>query len=214
MGCSESHQNYGYRIYSLIPDSPLHLAGLRPLEDFIIPEQEMKNISLKDYVDRFSEAIEFNVYNLRGRNFRKVTVDIKNKPYLGAIVNYEDYIAAKSNLLHVYKVKFNTHAEEIGLVSDEDYIIGIKDKYDDLYSLNSELKDPLALFYENVTPECILYVYNRTSGPKELRCEHESLGCDAVFGPGHEFPDDKRRIRKVKTGYYEYSNLTNESDSR
>ncbi len=210
MGCAESHEHYGYRIYSLVPDAPIQLAGLKELEDFIVPEKGKRNMSLKEYIDRHSDDIEFNVYNLRSRTFRKVRIDIKNKPYLGAIVNFEDYLTARSNLLHVQKVKFNTPAEKLGLVSEDDYIIAIKDRYDEIYSLNSELNDPLCILNENLEPGCVLYVYNRFNGLKELNCEFKSLGCEAVYGPGHEFPDYKPRSATRTSGYIEYSNLTNE----
>ena len=210
MGCSESHQNHGYRIYNLLPDSPLQLAGLKELEDFIVPEKTNRNLSLKQYIERHSQDIEFNIYNLRSRSFRKVVLDIKNKPYLGAIVNFEDYLTARNNLLHVQKVKFNTPAEKIGLVSDDDYIIALKDRYDEIHSLNCEYEDPLTILNDNIEPECILYVFNRFHGLKELKCGYKSLECEAVYGPGHEFPDYKSIIGRRLSGYSEYSYLTNE----
>jgi hypothetical protein len=210
MGCTNSYEHYGFRIYSLIPDAPLHLAGLRELEDFIVPEKANNNMSLKKYIERHNDDIEFNVYNLRSRTFRKVILDIKNRPGLGAIVNFEDYLTAKSNLLHVQKVKFNTPAEKIGLVSDDDYIIAVRDRYDEIHSLNCVSNDPLSIFNETLEPESVLYVYNRFHGLKELKFEYKSLGCEAVYGPDHEFPDYKPRSSRRTSGYIEYSNLTNE----
>jgi hypothetical protein len=210
MGCAESHEYYGYRIYTLIPDTPLHLAGLKELEDFIVPEKANRNISLKQYIEQHNDEIELNVYNLRSGTFRKVKLDISNKPYLGAIVNFEHYLSARNNLLHVQKVKFNTPAEKLGLVSEDDYIIAVKDRYDNIYSLNCGVSDPLIILSENMEPECILLVYNRFHGMKELSCDFKYLGCEALYGPGHEFPDYKQGTIK-SGGYVEYSSLTNEN---
>ena len=210
MGSCESHENYGYRIYSLVENAPLHLAGLKELEDFIVPEKGNYEVTLQQYIDKHKDNLEMTIYNLRSKTFNKITVDINNKPYLGAVVNYENYITANTQLLHVLKVKFNTPAEKIGLVSDDDYIIAVKDRLDEIHSLNNEL-DPLSVFSKYVETGCYLYVYNRYTGMKILKCDYITLGCEAVFGPGHEFPDINRKLSRSLSCYSDYMNLTNEN---
>lgn len=210
MGNSESiaeKKHYGFRIYKLIEDGPLSKAGLKELEDFIIPPQEFSHdeYQLREYLKKsLDKEIELIIYNLRMRDFFSVMVtpslNWKNsdKGCLGALIGFENYIKAQYNLLRVVKVIPNSLSDRIGFVPYDDYIIGVKPKNDRIFTLNSsEGTDPIVLFTNflksNLKKDIELYVYNSKIGAKIIKVNvtlknNEIFGCDIIYGDGHEFP--------------------------
>lgn len=217
MGNSDSiveKKFYGFRIYKLIEEGPLHKAGLKELEDFIIPPPEFSHndYEIREYLNKSLEKeIDLKIYNLKNRDFSfvKVTPSLKwknsDKGCLGALICFENFIDAQYNLLRVVKVISNSLSEKIGLLPYEDYIIGVKPKNDKIFTLNSpEGTDPIILFTNvlksNLKKDIDLYVYNSKKGAKIIKVNvtlknNEIFGCDIIYGDGHEFPSNEAKSR-------------------
>ncbi len=204
---------YGFRIYKLFEEGPLHKAGLKELEDFIIPPEEFSHdeYELREYLKKSLEkVIDLRIFNLRTKNFFTVRVTPSNhwknsesKGCLGAFVCFENFINAQNNLIRVVKVIENSLSEKIGLIPFEDYIVGVKPKNDKIFTLNSsEGSDPIVLFTNvlksNIKKEIELFVYNSQNGAKTIKVNltpknNEIFGCDIIYGDGHEFPSDEKK---------------------
>jgi len=202
-------KHYGFRIYKLIEDGPLCRAGLKELEDFIIPPPEFchDEYELREYLKKSLEKeIELEIYNLTMRDFYSVkvtpSINWKNsdKGCLGALICFENFISAQYNLLRVVKVISNSLSEKIGLIPYDDYIIGVKPKNDKIFTLNSsEGTDPIILFTNvlksNLKKDIELYVYNSKKKAKIIKVNvtlknNDIFGCDIIYGDGHEFPSN------------------------
>lgn len=215
MGNSNSiveKKHYGFRIYKLIEEGPLFRAGLKELEDFIIPPPEFSHdeYELREYLNKSLEKeIELKIYNLKMRDFTsvKVTPSLNwkhsDKGCLGALICFENFISAQFNLLRVVKVISNSLSEKIGFVPYDDYIVGVRPKNDRIFTLNSsEGTDPIVLFTNvlktNLKKDIELYVYNSKKGAKIIKVNvtlknNEVFGCDIIYGDGHEFPSNDVR---------------------
>jgi len=213
MGNSDSiveKKNYGFRIYKLLENGPLSNAGLKELEDFIIPPPEFSHneYELREYLNQSLEKeIDLKIYNLTKRDFYyvKVTPSLNwknsDKGCLGAQICFENFLNAQFNLLRVIKVISGSLSEKIGLIPNEDYIVGVKPKNDRIFTLNSsEGTDPIVLFTNvlrsNMKKDIDLYVYNSIKGAKNIKVNvtlknNEVFGCDIIYGDGHEFPSNK-----------------------
>ena len=153
MGVSESTNNFGFRIYKLYKDSPLEKAGLRELEDFIIPPEGVNDINFREFLNKYlNKAIELAIYNFTTRSFYKLSVTPNlnwghgGKGSLGGLISYEKFTTAHLNLLRILKVNENSLAYKIGLVPSTDYIIAVKPEKENYISLNSKNNDPFSLF--------------------------------------------------------------------
>lgn len=208
MGTTEStmeKNHYGFRIYKIYKNSPLEQAGLRELEDFIIPPDGFVDENLKLYLNKnLNKNIDLLIFNLKSKCFNKVSVTPSlswgegKKGCLGAIVSLENYQTAHFRLLRVLKVKENSISNKIGLMPNEDYIIGIKPKsQEEIIPLNSKDSDPFSLLFDviksNLKKTVEFYVYNSKNGSKCLDVflnikKGEILGCDIGWGKCNEFP--------------------------
>jgi len=73
----------------------------------------------------------------------------------------------------VLKIKENSLAKQINLISNEDFIIALRPTKDEIISLNGNFqKDPLTLFKEilkdNVGEEIEMFIYNDKKRTKKL----------------------------------------------
>jgi hypothetical protein len=210
MGVSESHtideKLYGFRIYKLIENGPLHLAGVKELEDFIIPptETSQNKIPFYEYIrNNAGRKIKFNIYSLSKRIFYTVDITIGNNEkaegFLGATVRYENWSTADKNLLRVIRVKENSLAQkDLNLIPSEDFVIALRPDFEDIFTLNKDDLDPLTNFsnmidlYENKSVE--FFIYNIKRGARSAKAiltsrgTGEILGCDVAYGKLHEFP--------------------------
>ena len=197
----------GFRIYKIYKKSPLKLLGINELTDFIIPPDELNlyKISFEDWLkDYKNQKIKIKIYSLLTRKMKEIEIELKdidNKDeILGCEINYENYISAQEKLLHVIKVKKNSFAEEnLFLIENQDYIIGLKNLSNGVYNIlnNKRFKELINVFSEiisrNKGKECEFYIYNIKKGPKIIMAKipdkrNFTLGCDVAFGKIHEFP--------------------------
>jgi len=195
MGASESLNTYGFRVYKLYEESPLIKAGLKELEDFIVPPEGINDTNFKEFLNKFlNKNIELTIYNMPSRSFYKISV-IPNlswgsgsKGSLGGLISYENYSTAHLNLLKILKVNEGSIAQKVGILAEDDYIIAIKPESENFISLNTKTNDPLSLFSNIVKSYSnkfiSLYIYNTTLGAKVLHLNltgKETLGCDVGF---------------------------------
>lgn len=202
---------YGYRIYSIIENGPMDKTKeFKPLEDFIIPPEEFKQdkILFLNYLEKnINKRIELNVYNLKTRSFKSITVtpsndwdkSNKHKSILGGNVRYENYATAHKNVLRLIRIKHDSILFDKGLIEREDFLIALKKKNFDIISLNTQDNCPLEfltdiLNYEVSGNPCEMefIFYNRKSGFKsvEVSLTSEKLNCEFAFGSLHEFPQE------------------------
>lgn len=202
---------YGYRIYSIMENGPMDKTKeFKPLEDFIIPPEEYKQdkIMFMSYLERnLNKRIELNVYNLKTRSFKLVSIipsnewdkNNSNKSILGGNVRYENFATAHKNVLRLIKIRHDSVMFNKGLIEKEDFLIALKKKNFDIISLNTQDNCPLEfltdiLNYEISGNECEMefIFYNRKSGFKsvEVLLTNEKLNCDFAFGSLHEFPQE------------------------
>ncbi len=93
----DSHQNFAYRVLSLLPESPGSKAGLRPYLDFIMYNPEDRDGELlSEYLFRhLTLDVTLKVYDIITCASRDVIVKpmkLKNSTnYLGAELRYECY---------------------------------------------------------------------------------------------------------------------------
>lgn len=209
MGVTDSslldEKYFGFRIYKLLEGGPLSKAGLKEIEDFIIPPLEVfqQKIPFYEYVKlNENKKINLNVYSLSKRIFYDLDIVPQKgttEGYLGASVRYENWSNAHKNLLRVVKVKENSLAQTlIGLIPNEDFIIALRPQGKDIISLNTDHIDPLSSFSsligDNAGKEVEFYIFNEHRGARNVKVflekkdNNEILGCDIAYGKLHEFP--------------------------
>ena len=213
MGITESHileeKYYGFRVYKLNPRGPLAKAGIKELEDFIIPPPEVleNKMPFYEYVKvNANKVVNFSVYSTAKRCFYNMDVTPNNTwgeandGYLGASVRYENWSTSHSNLLRVLSVKPGSNAEKLNLIPMEDYIIALRPENKDIITLNNDATDPLTLFMkivsDNIGNNVEFFIYNCKTGSKNARIQlgdkerrnDEVMGCDVAYGKLHNFP--------------------------
>lgn len=213
MGITEStvldEKYFGFRVYKLIEGGPLHNAGVKELEDFIIPPKAVfeNRIPFYEFIRlNQNKALDLQIYSLSKRIFYDINItpnlewspEGKSEGYLGAGVRYENWKTASTNLLRVVKVKNNLPAHLVlNLIPNEDFIIALRPAGKDIFSLNKDHSDPLTLFTECikewVNTEVEFYIYNIKNGARYVKLilemhNGEILGCDVAYGKLHEFP--------------------------
>ena len=214
-------KRFGFRIYHLSKDGPLHKAGLNEFSDFLIPPDEVyeNKKPFSDWISQHAgQVLNLQVYSLKNRVFKPLTVKANPKDskdgYLGAAIRYENWSIAHKNVLHVINVKENSFAKDkLGLVNNDDYIIAIKPEGTNVISLNKEDEDPLTILSKGIKEhlgcECDFYLYNVNTGSRVVTARIEdnsyfTLGCDVAYGKLHEFPlvvekNEKEEDIKVET---------------
>ena len=214
---------FGLRIYQLIPGGPLEKSGVKSLSDFIIPPQEVQsnNIKFDEWVHTHAnQEIKLSIYSLLSRTFRDIklkTNELGNKDgILGASVNKENWSTAHKNVLHIISVEENSFAKkELGLISNDDYIIAVRPRTPPIISLNKENFNPLEILGEVVRKNkgefLKFYIYNKIKGPREVSViigneDDFVLGCEGAFGALHEFPllenkNDEMEIKENNENY-------------
>ena len=165
---SSKLKNFGYRIYKLKKDGILFNLGLKELEDFIIPPENLinKNLSFIDWLKLNKEnKIILKIFSILKRNFRTIEINNNNNDkILGATIRFENYINAIKKVLHVIKIKENSFSQLIlKLEENNDFLIAIQPKGKEIQSLNVSNKNPLNYFSqlikENKGNECDFFIY-------------------------------------------------------
>ena len=200
-------KDYGFRIYKIYNNSPLKMLGVKELSDFIIPPKELGSFDLTFehwLKEKANEKINIKIYSLLTRKMKEFEITVNENDNKGGIlgceVNYENYISAQTKLLHVMSIKNKSFVQDnVFLVKDQDYIIGMKSLNDGkLYSLNDDKFKELVIGFSEVLSknkgkDCELYVYNVKRGPKLILIKIPNnkkfaLGCNVAYGKLHEFP--------------------------
>ena len=201
-------KNFAFRIYKIFNNSPLKQLRVKELSDFIIPPNDLysRKISFQQFLqEKKNQKIKLKIYSLLNRKIKEIEITVNDdndnkEGLLGCSINYENYISAERKLLHVIKVKDNSFANEnLYLVENQDYIIGIKTLNDGkFYSINDNKLEQLILAFSNILninkgKDCEFYIYNIKRGPKIIMTKIPydnkfSLGCDVAYGKIHEFP--------------------------
>ena len=209
-------KDYAFRIYKIYNNSPLKHLGIKELSDFIIPPNELytKKISFKKWLqENINQKIKIKIFSLLNRKIKEMEIlrinidNNNNDELLGCSINYENYKTAERKVLHVIKVKENSFSQEnLYLIENQDYLIGIKSLNDEkYYSINNDKLEELIVGFidilnRNKGKECEFYIYNIKRGPKIIMTKIPedkkfSLGCDVAYGRIHEFP--------IKTNEYD-----------
>ena len=202
---SQDLKKYGLRIYTIIKNGPLDKSGVKELTDFIIPPEEVltSQISFSDWVQTHSnQEVVISFYSLLTKKFRDVK--IKTNPLgskegvLGASVGKENWTTANKNVLHVISVKEDSFAKkELGLIPNEDYIIGVKCMSSPIIPLNHDEFSPLEILSEVINKNkgnpVKFYIYNKIKGARDVtvvigKDYYFSLGLEGAFGALHMFP--------------------------
>ena len=198
-------RKYALRIYTIIKNGPLDKSGANELTDFIIPPDEVfsNQVTFEDWVKTHSnQEIILSLYSLLTKKFRDIK--IKTNPLgskegiLGASVQKENWTLANKKVLHIISVKENSFAQkELGLIPNEDYIVGVKCKSSRIIPLNNDDFSPLEILSkvvrENKGNSVKFYIYNKEKGARDVTAKigndyYFSLGCDGAFGALHMFP--------------------------
>jgi hypothetical protein len=224
---SSKDKNFGFRLYKIIPGGPLDKAGLKILDYFIIPPEEIikRNISFSDYLkEKENQLIKVNIFSVSLRKIFPVEIQLNKSTdkngILGGTVNYENYSTAFKKVLHVIKVKDNSFSKEtLHLDELNDYFIALKSENGDFETLNKNLnnENPLKSFSNiikrNLGKKCEFFIYNKRIGGRIINTiipnnNKFELGCDVAFGMLHEIPfisSDKNKEDEAKK-------LKNEND--
>ena len=223
---SSKDKNFGFRLYKIIPGGPLDKAGLKILDYFIIPPEEIikRNISFSDYLkEKENQLIKVNIFSVSLRKIFAVEIQLNKSTdkngILGGTVNYENYSTAFKKVLHVIKVKDNSFSKDyLHLDELNDYLIALKSEDNNLQTLNNNLSEGenlLKIFShiikKNIGRKCDFYIYNKRNGGRIVNTiipnsKKFELGCDVAFGMLHEIPfisSDKNvedEAKKLKYG--------------
>ena len=222
MGINDNSGNYSkkyaLRIYTIIKNGPLFKSGAKELTDFIIPPEEVTSnqITFEEWVKTHSnQEIVLSLYSLLTKKFRDIK--IKTNPLgskegiLGASVQKENWTVANKKILHIISVKENSFAkEELGLIPNEDYIVGVKCKSAPIIPLNNDEFSPLEILSEvlrkNKGNPVKFYIYNKEKGPRDITANIKkdynfSLGCEGAFGALHMFPSIENEKNNSNNDY-------------
>lgn len=200
---------FAFRVYQLNKDGPLYQCGIKELTDFLIPPNEVydNKIPFATWISsNAGKEINLSVYSLSTRAINDISVKVnatnEKGGYLGGAVRYENWVNAHKSALHVTHVKTDSFGEKtLGLIAQEDYIIGIKTKGREIITLNNQDIDPLTLFSSAIKEykgkECEIYIFNDSKG---ARCAsftliddpYFELGIEAAYGRLHEIPLRKK----------------------
>ena len=221
MGINESipidEKKFGFRLYKVFPDGPLDKAGLKEIENFIIPPEEIytRQIRFSDYIqENAGKKIKINIHSISKRKIYPIEIQLNKlgdkNGILGGTIRYENCYTAYKKVLHVIKVKDNSFSKnELNLEELNDYIIALKPEDGDFQPLNNYQVNPLKAFSNiiknNIGKKCDFYIYNKNLGTKVINVNIPNndmfeMGCDVAFGKLHEFPyitsDNKEIIEK------------------
>jgi len=217
MGVSESihidEKFCGFRVYKIIPGGPLENAGIKELEDFIIPPADL-NLNKQPFYEYIrinaGKKIPLSIYSLATRTFSDFEIspglNEKGQGFLGATVRYENWSTADKNLLRVLRVRENSLAnKKLGLIPGDDFIIAIRPDDEDIITLNKADIEPLDYFSEilsdNKYKPIEFFIYNSKTGARFVKAIlseqiDEVLGCDVAYGKLHEFPKVNKRFQR------------------
>lgn len=127
-------EDYGYRVVSVLDDSPALKGGIEPQLDFIKynPVQH-EGLLLSEYLSSYEDKeINLCIYNIIQQDVRMVKIVLtrdwgQGNTLLGATIRYESFVDAHNHILKVNDVYLDSPAHEAGLEPFKDFIIGTRE---------------------------------------------------------------------------------------
>ena len=191
----------GYHVLRVQDSSPGSKAGLEAFFDFIVcigkTRLNQDNDTLKDLLKiNVEKEISMTVYSSKTRMIREIFITPSNtwggQGLLGISIRFCSFEGANENVWHILEVEGNSPAEQAGLRSFTDYIIGadsVLHESEDLFTLiEAHEGRPLKLYvYNTETDHCreVIITPNGAWGGEG------SLGCGIGYGYLHRIPMDQ-----------------------
>jgi len=190
----------GYHVLRVQDNSPGSRAGLEAFFDFIVSIGKTRlnqdNDTLKDLLKiNVEKEISMTVYSSKTKMVREIFITPSNtwggQGLLGISIRFCSFEGANENVWHILQVEGNSPAEQAGLRSHTDYIIGAD-------SVLHESEDLFTLIEAHEGRQLKLYVYNtETDHCREVMITPNgawggdgSLGCGIGYGYLHRIPVD------------------------
>jgi len=190
----------GYHVLRVQDNSPGSRAGLEAFFDFIVcigkTRLNQDNDTLKDLLKiNVEKEISMTVYSSKTKMVREIFITPSNtwggQGLLGISIRFCSFEGANENVWHILQVEGNSPAEQAGLRSHTDYIIGAD-------SVLHESEDLFTLIEAHEGRQLKLYVYNtETDHCREVMITPNgawggdgSLGCGIGYGYLHRIPID------------------------
>ncbi|XP_015787916.1 Golgi reassembly-stacking protein 2 [Tetranychus urticae] len=188
----------GYHVLKVQEGSPGAEAGLQAYFDFIVSigntRLNQNNETLKEILKaNINQTIKMTVFNSKTSTIRQVDIrpssDWGGTGLIGVSIRFCSFENANQNVWHILQVEPNSPAEQAGLQSNCDYIIGADSTFqdsEDLYLLiESHDGKQLKLFVYNLLTDNVrdvLITPNSRWGGEGL------LGCGIGYGYLHRIP--------------------------
>ncbi|KAF9099255.1 Golgi reassembly-stacking protein 2 [Mortierella sp. GBA35] len=205
---------HGYHVLMVKENSPASRAGLRPYFDYIMGINGIRlnkeDSVLRDQMELSEDRpVILDIYSTREQALRKVELPPAQKwdngkdGYIGCSIRFCLFDTISDVVWHILDVAPGSPAEQAGLCSNSDYVIGTP-----LGIMRGE-RDLYDLVEDYIADELPLHVYNANTNevreviiiPREDWGGQGLLGCDVGFGYLHRLPkQDPSQIQTNGTG--------------
>uniref|UniRef100_A0A1L8DVX2 Putative golgi reassembly stacking protein grasp65 n=1 Tax=Nyssomyia neivai TaxID=330878 RepID=A0A1L8DVX2_9DIPT len=188
----------GYHVLRVQDNSPGQRAGLEAFFDFIVAigntRLDQDNDSLKELLKlNVEKDIKMVVYSSKTQTVREVQITPSAKwggtGLLGVSIRFCSFEGVNENVWHILEVHPSSPAEEAGLRSFTDYIIGadsVLHESEDLFTLIvSHEGRPLKMYVYNTDDDACREV---TIRPNSKWGGEGSMGCGIGYGYLHRIP--------------------------
>ncbi|XP_059613169.1 Golgi reassembly-stacking protein 2 [Phlebotomus argentipes] len=188
----------GYHVLRVQSNSPGERAGLEAFFDFIVAigntRLDQDNDTLKELLKVNAEKeIKMIVYSSKTQTVREVSITPSAKwggtGLLGVSIRFCSFEGVNENVWHILEVHPSSPAEEAGLRSFSDYIIGadsVLHESEDLFTLiESHEGRPLKMYVYNTEDDACREVSIK---PNTKWGGEGSLGCGIGYGYLHRIP--------------------------
>ncbi|KAL6078672.1 Golgi reassembly-stacking protein 1 [Balamuthia mandrillaris] len=208
-GGSLQRPEYGYHVLKVVAGSPGEEAGLCPFFDFLVKADEV----VLDKEDRsfvalmkskLGQEVECTVYNSKTSSTRVVILKPSNtwggRGLLGTTLQFCSISSAIENVYHILEVSPHSPAEEAGLESNVEWVVGTPDipfsNEEDFFQLvEAHVDKPLQLFVYNVRLDNVRLV---TITPRRGWGGSGCLGCGVGYGYLHRIPFGEEATKTVE----------------
>lgn len=195
MGNENETMGRGYRILSVLPESPMSNLGVEPMLDFIIltGEEEIA-IGFNSFVARLeNKEVELTFYNIASRLKWKAKVTPrkwKGMGLLGVDLREEDFTTAHSRVLRVLNFFVNSPLQKAGFKSFSDFILGTEHYvFQDIQDFENFIRkhdNDLVKLYVYNSEDCNIRIVELT--PNKRWGGSGYLGGDIGSGHLHSLP--------------------------
>ncbi|GAB0096956.1 Golgi reassembly-stacking protein 2 [Sergentomyia squamirostris] len=188
----------GYHVLRVQSNSPGEKAGLEAFFDFIVAigntRLDQDNDTLKELLKmNVEKEIKMCVYSSKFQTVREVAITPSalwgGTGLLGVSIRFCSFEGVNENVWHILEVHPSSPAEEAGLRSFSDYIIGadsVLHESEDLFTLiESHEGRPLKMYVYNTDDDACREV---TIKPHSKWGGEGSLGCGIGYGYLHRIP--------------------------